>query len=203
MNLIEVITSCLKGNKTYQLFNGRYIIIDDLKVVAELVFHNNLTFLRIESNKIFKPTCFHYKVCYYIDFIFEFKNKFFNLNKEAKQKLIKKLFSKVKTNLNKLKFNNLKGQFELPDENFYLTEELNLLDNDTINTNEENKFDLFIECCVCKENTYSVTICNHTLCVRCREKLIEDVCPLCRKQLYKHDNCNHEINLEIELEDFS
>lgn len=192
MNLTEVITNCVKENKTYQLFNGHYILIDDLKVVVELVFHNNLTFLRLESNKIFKENCSHNKVSYYTNFIFEFKNKFFNLNKEAKQTVIKKLFTKVKTFLNTLTFNNLKGLFELPNENTYLTEELGLL-------NEENKFELSIECCVCKENTYSVTICNHNLCVRCREKLLDDVCPLCRGKLYKHHFCNHEIEFEIEV----
>ena len=48
------------------------------------------------------------------------------------------------------------------------------------------------ECCVCYEQTLSVTDCNHTLCIECASNITKEdeddndeyACPICRKGLY-------------------
>jgi len=39
----------------------------------------------------------------------------------------------------------------------------------------------YTECCICMEYTVSKTPCNHPLCLRCDQKLKNNVCPLCRR----------------------
>ena len=56
------------------------------------------------------------------------------------------------------------------------------------------------ECCVvCYENTSEITPCNHTICLKCREKCIvqdQPDCPVCRsiKGLLIYNNRSHLIN---------
>lgn len=43
---------------------------------------------------------------------------------------------------------------------------------------------LFDKCCICYNNTNENTLCNHTICIHCREKMISTnklECPICRK----------------------
>jgi hypothetical protein len=47
--------------------------------------------------------------------------------------------------------------------------------------NEKETMD---ECCVCYTDVNTYTNCNHCICVKCVVKLKENVCPLCRKDLY-------------------
>jgi hypothetical protein len=59
--------------------------------------------------------------------------------------------------------------------------------------NEEEK------CCVCMENTYDITECNHPICLHCREKCVMSLktnCPICRKEniLPIYNNINGLIN---------
>lgn len=68
---------------------------------------------------------------------------------------------------------------------------------------EENQ-----KCCVCLENTQETTICEHYICLHCREKCIESKkmdCPICRKpniiKLFTIDNRMINNNEYIELRD--
>jgi hypothetical protein len=40
-----------------------------------------------------------------------------------------------------------------------------------------------IECCVCGDETETVTLCKHRLCVRCWNKLDKLTCPMCREDV--------------------
>jgi hypothetical protein len=68
---------------------------------------------------------------------------------------------------------------------------------------EENQ-----KCCVCLENTQETTICEHYICLHCREKCIESKkmdCPICRKpsviKLFNIDNRMINNNEYIVLRD--
>jgi hypothetical protein len=81
---------------------------------------------------------------------------------------------------------------ELVDATVY---KLSKLEESIIPFSEEEK------CCVCFENTSDITLCNHSICLTCRESSIINNhfdCPMCRKSnaMYFYNNKNNLINNE-------
>jgi hypothetical protein len=81
---------------------------------------------------------------------------------------------------------------ELVDATVY---KLSKLEESIIPFSEEEK------CCVCFENTSDITLCNHSICLTCRETSIiknHFDCPMCRKSnaMYFYNNKNNLINNE-------
>jgi hypothetical protein len=79
---------------------------------------------------------------------------------------------------------------ELVDATVY---KLSKLEESIIPFSEEEK------CCVCFENTSDITLCNHSICLTCRETSIiknHFDCPMCRKSnaMYFYNNKNNLIN---------
>lgn len=60
-------------------------------------------------------------------------------------------------------------------------DDLNELVN--IQTSLVNLFDNKNDCCVCLDQTISISTCNHPLCQKCFSKLKIKICPICRKIL--------------------
>ena len=48
---------------------------------------------------------------------------------------------------------------------------------------EHNKLEKMEECCVCFMETHYLTNCNHCLCINCNLKIVNKLCPICRKDL--------------------
>ena len=54
-----------------------------------------------------------------------------------------------------------------------------------------------VVCSICYENTCFYTVCEHALCLKCRDKCIEQEkldCPICRKKNIKYINLHKEEN---------
>jgi hypothetical protein len=47
-------------------------------------------------------------------------------------------------------------------------------------SNIKMKFD---ECCVCLEETFGKTLCNHYICGKCENSLSGQICPMCRSEI--------------------
>ena len=91
-------------------------------------------------------------------------------------KEINNLLSKLKTDMEKFKFDKLTGKF--------------IKDAEKITANNIG-IDIFgdnylncAECCVCYEKTCTLTDCSHNLCVECWSNVKKKECPLCRKYLH-------------------
>ena len=60
------------------------------------------------------------------------------------------------------------------------------------------------ECCVCLNDNYLLTKCGHSLCQECKNKLVVNSCPLCRKEIFVQpltDNITVEEDLDLDLEE--
>ena len=63
----------------------------------------------------------------------------------------------------------------------------------------------FDKCCICYNNTNENTLCNHTVCIHCREKMISNnklECPICRKSnIIKFFNHKYQSIYNINFDD--
>jgi len=100
------------------------------------------------------------------------------IKKEDVAKSINKLIEILKD----LKFNNYKGEFLIDDEPYNLYECFKCSNTELIEGDE---------CVVCYERCLHKTVCRHSICFRCIEKIpkkkrddnVVKPCPLCRKDI--------------------
>lgn len=95
-------------------------------------------------------------------------------------------FCKVVQGMQYLKFDRMSNEFINP--------------HQLINTNREPKWKFlpmfhhanivmeYDECCVCYEYTIRKTVCNHTLCTYCVQRIKSLRCPACRQNMYPQVN---------------
>jgi hypothetical protein len=50
------------------------------------------------------------------------------------------------------------------------------------------------ECCVCFNDNYLLTKCGHSLCQQCKNKLVLNSCPICRKEIFIEPFTNNNNN---------
>lgn len=151
-------------------FNFDYII-DDMKINIYLhVFKKyndeNIEILKIifRSRKIIDKKDYCQKI--YLNTHFEIKNEF---------EKMKYFFE----NLKNMKYDNEHNCFLLP--NHKLFDKINIK-NELINLidDAENK------CTVCFSYNLSLTICKHCICYKCREKIDNNKCPICRNKTLEY-----------------
>ncbi len=93
------------------------------------------------------------------------------------------------------KFHSLELCIEMLNKNVIEIEWINFLKNDT--------------CCVCFEETYTFTECNHALCKTCRDCISNPFCPICRhnqqykKEHYVYDNDDENDDYDVEDDDYN
>lgn len=85
------------------------------------------------------------------------------------------------------KFHSLDLCVEMLNKNVIEIEWINFLKNDT--------------CCVCFEETYTFTECNHPLCKTCRDCINNPLCPICRhSQQYKKEYYVYDTDIDTDDE---
>jgi hypothetical protein len=112
----------------------------------------------------------------------EYFRKDFNTH-EANHTEIKKILEQVLVILNNLEFCKLRGVLF---EKGKRSPDISLLWKNLITA--ENIEWKVKECCVCLEETFSSTICDHPLCRCCFQKLKKSKCPTCRQPLSFDDD---------------
>lgn len=100
--------------------------------------------------------------------------------------------------IKKLKYNNIKGCFQLKEEEEDISIDETLYYYETFK--EFNQIECNINnCCVCQELVETKTSCNHYICLHCAVKIIpikneydfnETPCPICRKDISYGCNFN-------------
>jgi hypothetical protein len=106
-----------------------------------------------------------------------------------KTETIKTAVAEIIQRIQKLRFNNIKGEIvegnEPKDDSEFYREWHDMLDGTKVNSAVQ-------ECCVCKEWTGYKTTCGHHTCFKCLSRLFKDkigkedkaTCPLCREDAY-------------------
>jgi hypothetical protein len=133
----------------------------------EYKFYGNV---HIKSSKIFYNSS--------LDYIDLYSNEY-KLDKLS-LKAINTFLHKVKSDLEKIKFDKFLGRFVLHNGNINI-------DNIGIDIFGD-KYSNAAECCVCYEKTYTETICSHYLCVECWSNIKKKTCPMCREYLSAKEN---------------
>ena len=67
---------------------------------------------------------------------------------------------------------------------FYISDLLESIKNIGKTKELINEKETIDECCVCYSDVNTYTNCNHCICAKCIVKLKENLCPMCRKDLY-------------------
>ena len=124
------------------------------------------TGVKITSSKIYyNDTCDNME-------LYNHKIKLTKLSPKA----IGVFLTKIKSDLEKIKFDKLMGKFVIPNGKI-TTNNIGIdIFADTYSTAEE--------CCVCYEKTYTKTACEHNLCVECWSNVKKKSCPICREYLW-------------------
>jgi hypothetical protein len=99
----------------------------------------------------------------------------FNNYNEDNIETIFNSFKKLKNKRLKRQFNKLLGSFAKPKEREY---------HELLNKG----FGGADICCVCHEETFCKTHCDHYICFVCRTNLRKKICPMCRTDITKNDN---------------
>lgn len=176
--LANKINSCLK-KKEWKSMNLCIKTIQSIKVSVYIFVYKKEIKLRIYHDTILSDN-------ENIEFHELYDGNNYNVNNyDEIEKAIVNMIEEIKN----MKFSKLHGVFKRKtndedDELFY--EMFNV-------ENVEMEYDM---CCVCHENTFTKTSCNHTLCIVCMQSLKEkkktDKCPICREKNLNTDNKNND-----------
>lgn len=161
VDLAKIIEKKFKDGIMYYHFNG---LINEIKVSA-IIFKSSLITNSISTENQSTPE--NYDIKYFANNIYEYDGQTYVIKKQPNIKSIylclKEIQLVFKTNI--FYDTKLVNQDELHEEKL----------KSIIIPFKENE-----KCCVCNENTRSVTLCNHYVCLQCRCKIKEKKCPICR-----------------------
>lgn len=162
--------------------------IDNIDVKCELVVNKIPTNLKkkyyigiwIESSKInYSGRRGEYN-------LYNYKEKLHHYKKETIEKFLQKVKNDI---LPKLKLDKVFGKLFLTN-----TDGLKLIQKENVGEDVFGfEYSNYEKCSVCYEHTYTHTLCSHSLCIDCWNKIKNDSCPLCRSELMMSVNENNDI----------
>lgn len=155
-------------NKIQKIPVAMHIDIQKKIINGEQNFYASI---KITSSKIFYETSLDYVELYTV----------IHKLQKLSVKAISIFLKKVKSDLEKLKFDKFTGKF--------------ILNNHKIQQHNigidifGDKYSNAEECCVCYEKTLTETNCSHRLCIECWSNIKKKKCPICREFLCaKYEN---------------